>query len=136
MDPYMTLTDGRRVKAYPTPTIHPIHTDTPVPPTTRLDFHVLPSGTVVNKLGPNESGKLIVIDHTVRAGFDLDGALAWCRANGWTVRTWPGGARAWHGPARPVRTRAEIQRLRDELQTYPRPELEGKAHTLDLAFDL
>lgn len=47
------------------------------------------------------------------AGFDLDAALAWCQANGYTVRRWLGGARAWLGGIWPIRTRNQIQRMRD-----------------------
>lgn len=44
--------------------------------------------------------------------FDLDITLARLAASGWTVRRWTTGARAWRGPATPVRTREEILRLR------------------------
>lgn len=67
----------------------------------------------------------------------VDAAAASLEAmEGWTLRRWPGGCRAFRGRPYPIRSRGQIQRLRRELQAYPRPELQGKAWTLDLALDL
>lgn len=49
--------------------------------------------------------------------FDLEKTLQKLEAAGWTVRRWRAGgagvsARAWRGPATPVRTREEILRMR------------------------
>jgi hypothetical protein len=51
------------------------------------------------------------------AGFDLDAALAWCRANDYYTVTWPGGARAWKGSAPwVIRTTHQIAKLRARLE--------------------
>jgi hypothetical protein len=103
---------------------------------TRIDFLVTGATTTVNKMGMNVFEKTIVAEGKTHKNFDLAAALDWLRVRGWTVREWPGGARAWRDGLKPIRSAREIIRLRDELRAYPRPELEGKAHTLDLAFDL
>jgi hypothetical protein len=72
--------------------------------------------------------------------FDLDGALSWCESHGWTVRRWGGseisGARAFRFGLEPIRSTREIQRMRQELKQYPRPELGNQTYALDLAYDL
>ncbi len=103
---------------------------------TRMDFFVTGDRTTVNKLGMNVMGKTIVAEGKTVKNFDLAGALNWCRANGWTVRTWPGGARAWRYGLEPVRDSRQIRNLRDELNFHPRPELEGQGVALDLRYDL
>jgi len=103
---------------------------------TRIDFFVTAGGTIVNKMGMNVFGKTIVAEGKTHKALDLQKSLDWLRVRGWAVREWPGGARTWRDGLAPVRQAREIIRLRDELRNYPRPELEGKAHTLDLAFDL
>ena len=102
----------------------------------RIDFFVTAGGVIVNKMGQNIYNKLIVADGKTVKEFDLEAALHWCEQHGWKVRRWPGGARAWVNELTPVRTKLEIIRLRDQLKLYPRPELEGQAHALDLAYDL
>lgn len=106
------------------------------PEITRIDFFVVPGGVIVNKLGPGFYGKLVVLEGGLKDEFNLENALKWCRSRGWVVRTWPGGARAWKNGLEPVRTKAEIIRLRDDLRTNPRPELEGRGYALELAYDL
>ena len=49
------------------------------------------------------------------AGFDLEAALAWCQANGYTVRRWTGNARAWLNGVRVIRTGHQIQRMRQRF---------------------
>ncbi len=80
-------------------------------------------------------------------GFTLDQALDWFSGNrAWTVRTWPGGARAWLGPLIPVRTKVEIIHERSKLQRWLHDQLSagnfepGKylpgEYQVDLAFDM
>ena len=52
--------------------------------------------------------------------FDLEEALAWCEAHGYTVRRWPGGARAWKGQPWVIRTRGRIRRRRVEVESMAR----------------
>ena len=70
--------------------------------------------------------------------FDLDKALHILEANGWTVRRWWNGARAWRDKIHPVRTRSEIHRARARLNRQVRSGLaQAGAHSfVDLAFDL
>ena len=86
----------------------------------RIDFTTLADGRVIilklrrdmtNPTAPRD----IPTAHDIKpAGFDLDAALDWCQDNGYAIRRWPGGARAWRAP-RPwiIRTRNQIQRMRD-----------------------
>jgi len=100
---------------------------------TRLDFVELPQGAIVNKiLEDHERGVTIVVASGVVPS--LDEALRWCESTGWTVRRWTGGARAWWGGLRPVRSAEQIKQKREELRRYPVPGLQVNA--LDLAYDL
>jgi hypothetical protein len=120
---------------YPTPKVNPITPAMPDVEITRMDFVSLEGGKVtVNKLGQGFYGKLVVIQSNPVA--DLESALSWCVSHGWTVRRWPGGARAWKNGLEPVRSKSEVIRLRDELRNHPRPELQGCAVALDLVYDL
>ena len=123
---------------YPTPKVNPIAStvglDTEI---TRMDFVTTPRGVIVNKLGKNWNGRLVVVTgETKPAGFNLEKALAWCESQGWTVRRWPGGARAWKYGLEPVRSKSQVISLRDDLRQNPRPELQGQAVGLDLLYDL
>jgi len=100
---------------------------------TRLDFVQLPQGALVNKiLEDHARGVTIVVATGVVPS--LDEALNWCESTGWTVRRWTGGARAWWGGLRPVRSAGQIKKKREELLRYPVPGLQVNA--LDLAYDL
>ncbi len=100
---------------------------------TRLDFVQLPQGARVNKILEDHVRKVTIV---VGSGVvpSLDDALRWCENTGWTVRRWPGGARAWWGGLRPVRSAGQIKQKREELMRYPVPGLQVNA--LDLAYDL
>jgi len=63
--------------------------------------------------------------------FDIQVALAWCRANGYTVHQWPGGARAWRSAEPwPVRRAHEIVRVRARLDSEWW-QLSARAHSQD-----
>jgi len=51
----------------------------------------------------------------------------------WQVRRWSGGARAWRGDLKPIRSRNQILQKRESLTRYPIPGVE--LHTLNLALD-
>lgn len=74
--------------------------------------------------------------HPAEAVSTLEDRLTALEQNGWTVRRWPGGARAWRNGLVPVRKAWAIKKLRDDLARTVRPELEGVAWSLDLAYDL
>jgi len=93
----------------------------------RIDFLVLKDTVVVNKFECRE-GRDIPISHSVKPDFDLGAALAWCEGNGYTVRQWDTGARAWKGTPRVIRSRAQIIKARARFSG------EGKVH-MDFAYD-
>jgi hypothetical protein len=101
---------------------------------TRIDFATTADLVVVNKL-VEEPTRAWVFDSTQKPATELETMLAWCEANGWTVRRFlPLGARAWKGTApRPIRTAGQIIKRRDELTRRPVPGLNVIA--LDLAYD-
>jgi hypothetical protein len=65
----------------------------------------------------------------------LEEIVAWLEANGWIVRKWYNGARAFkNGTMAPIRCKFEIIAKRQSLQKWPDPHLQ--IHALDLAYDL
>jgi len=104
---------------------------------TRIDFAIHPQGVVVNKYDRSwEYSPGGLVSHETKTDFDVEAAISWLQKHGWKVRRWPGGARAWLGEIKPIRTRGRIQKIRDELRERPRPELQGAGVALDLAYDL
>jgi hypothetical protein len=84
----------------------------------RIDFAVTATVVVVTKFW-SIGGRDVAPrgPDTKPADFDLDGALAWCEENGYTVRRWDDGARAWKGDTpHPVRMRAQIWRRRERAE--------------------
>ena len=87
----------------------------------RIDFLKLSDGRVVilklrrDATDPAAPRDIPIIGgHDIKADFNLDAALAWCTANGYSVRRWPGGARAWKGVPWVIRTACQIIRMRRE----------------------
>lgn len=113
-----------------------------MPEVTRIDFTVIGDGVLVQKWGVvNDSynPRSIVVESDVKQGFDLQSALAWCSTHGWTVHTWPGGARAWKGEPYPIRDARTIQRKRAELtKKLMLGQTDGTtgSYAYDLAYDL
>lgn len=118
----------------------------------RIDFKVLSDGRVnVLKLRRDDADPAAPRDvplpggHEIKpADFDLEEALAWCEENGYTVRRWPGGARAWRGEPWAIRTGWQIVKLRRELEAKWRVEFHRNPGrwsrfdtllSLDLAYD-
>ena len=103
--------------------------------TTRIDLLIIPTeGVLVRKYaeGWESDPSLRPAIHTNTTA-SLDEFVAWLEAHGWTVRRWPGGARGFLGKQFPVRTKAEIKRLREQFYRFPVKGVE--AHALDLAFE-
>ena len=125
---------------------------------TRVDLQVTAGGLVSHKFADGWFERQRNTDLGLRTEpkWTLDAAVEWLEAHGYTVHRWPGGkrwpegARAWLGEIRPVRTKAQILMLRNqvayEMETrrnqsaYEMPN--DPAHpgveynTLDLAYDL
>lgn len=68
--------------------------------------------------------------------WDIDSAAAKLEQDGWTVRRWPGGARAWRIKARPVRTGEYANRFRERLLANPPQALAGRITSYDKYLDL
>ena len=70
------------------------------------------------------------------AGLTVEAAADKLEAQGWTVRRWPGGARAWRIKPRPVRTGEYANRFRDRLLANQPLGLEGRVTSYDKYLDL
>jgi len=101
---------------------------------------------IVTKLRrePEERRDIPIDSETKSAGFDLERAIGWCEENGYTVHRWGGGARAWKAEPWVIRTRRQIQKLRQRLEGAARSKMRqnpGQWHpeesllSLDLAYD-
>jgi len=103
---------------------------------TRIDMFVVPSGIQVMKYAEDWhfDPRARPTDRYLSAT-QLDEMILWLKDNGWVVRQWnvegQTGARAWKETIRPVRTRAEIMRKRNQLKNA-----RFWGATLDLAFDM
>lgn len=69
-------------------------------------------------------------------GWTVDSAAAKLEADGWTVRRWPGGARAWRIALRPVRTGEYANRFRDRMLANPPAAVAGRITSYDKYLDL
>jgi hypothetical protein len=110
----------------------------------RIDFIQTPQGTAVRRYIRHPFRDRMYKHDTKPPNFDLDAALDWCTQNGYTVRKWNGGARAWKGAPWPIRTAWQIMRKRHDIEQIALAKMKanpGKWHTeesilqLDLAYD-
>ena len=109
----------------------------------RIDFSTLGDGRViVQKLrrdtttNPARPRDIPVSTEVKPAGFAMADALAWCQSNGYVVRQWADGARAWRGIPWPIRTRAQIQRKRAQAEKRARGTGgSGALLSLDFAYE-
>lgn len=69
-------------------------------------------------------------------GWTVESAADKLKADGWKVRRWPGGARAWRVDPRPVRTGPYADRFRERMLANPPKALEGKITSYDKYLDL
>lgn len=69
-------------------------------------------------------------------GWTVESAAAKLEAEGWTVRRWPGGARAWRIKPRPVRTGEYASRFRDRMLANPPQALADRITSYDKFLDL
>ena len=105
---------------------------------TRIDLFQIPAGVLVHKYPHYWTAATPPASTTTNAAMSLDAMVAWLNENGWTVRRWPGGARAWKGEMLPVRSRYQIKRKREELKArWQEGNAQGvQIHAIDLAYDL
>ncbi len=107
---------------------------------TRIDFLKIQDGWQVTKFAERD-GHWVALDSRLNPPlrgqdhFDVDQALAWLEEHGWTVRRWPGGARAWLGKPRVIRTREQIIRLRRQYERFGAPAGVSLVN-VDMAYDL
>ena len=93
----------------------------------RIDFTILSKQVIVNKM-MQRNGRTVVVCHEIKSDLDLEAALNWCMNNGFTVRRWDGGARAFFGKPWPIRNRSQIRKARERFSG------EGKVN-MDFAYD-
>lgn len=102
----------------------------------RIDFSTHDNLWIVKKFPYGWTAKTPAIKTVEYPGdFDFDGALGWCSEHGWTVRTWPGGARAWRHEIEPVRERATILSMRNQVQIRTGSGQIDSRKNYDLAYD-
>ena len=76
---------------------------------TRVDMHENPMGVTVHQFEDGWRTTNSANEAHVNYATSLPDMVSWFRSKGWTVREWPGGARAFLGPARPVRGEGEAR---------------------------
>ena len=107
-------------------------------PYTRVDLFEMPAGGVRvywYHTGWERKMNTPPATNHINSVMSLAEMVSWLDENGWTVRTWPKGARGFLGSPHPIRTRYEIKKKRSHFERFPPPELEGIIHALDFAFD-
>lgn len=81
-------------------------------PTTRVDFVQRSDGWHILKYCAGWTAKTHPVSDELKTEEEVNAALSWCEKNKWTVRRWQGGARAFRGAPKPVRTANEIRAMR------------------------
>ncbi len=69
-------------------------------------------------------------------GWTVSSAADKLEGDGWKVRRWPGGARAWRIAPRPVRTGRRADRFRERLLSCPPSGLDDRVTGYDKYLDL
>jgi len=104
----------------------------------RIDFTIIAGGVQVMKFrrdvsNPQRPRDIPIIDGASMkpVEFDLEAAISWCKAAGYTVREIPGrSARAWLGDKPwPIRSRSRIKRMRQSA------ERANRDYFIDFAYD-
>lgn len=106
---------------------------------TRVDMKANVNGVFVQQFEDGWTAMTPPVERHTNAETSLADMVAWFKQRGWTVREWPGGARAFRGQPMPVRTKGEILRLRRRIDLdamLKRLPPGVQAHALDLAVDL
>jgi hypothetical protein len=102
---------------------------------TRIDIMQVSGKWVVKKYPYGWSAKTRPLTEKQLSDSEAAFAINWCKQNGWTVREFPGGARAWKGEVKPVRDAMAIRSLRRQIEAnFQRMEIDQRRQ-FDLAFD-
>jgi hypothetical protein len=102
---------------------------------TRVDLYQNPNGIFICKYAEGWTASTPAIARYTISDRSLDDLVdALQRTSGWTVRRWPGGARAWRGKPMPIRSRTAILRKRDEVTRLHPSGVQ--VCTLDFALDM
>jgi hypothetical protein len=104
---------------------------------TRVDFLKIGNEYHIRKYCYGWTAKTPAISDKVVDVQQWLAAAEWCQANGWNVRHWADGARAWKGEVKPVRDRAGILAMRRKVEAeYSHGENIGTNKMFqDFAFD-
>jgi hypothetical protein len=83
----------------------------------RVDFVKLGDALHIQKYPYGWTANTRPIEDKVVSLAERESAISWCESRGWTVRRWPDGARAFKGPAMPVRDARTIRSMRNRVNT-------------------
>lgn len=102
---------------------------------TRIDIMQISGKWQVLKFPRGWTGKTRPISKRELTDDEAKTAIQWCKQNRWSVREFPGGARAWKGEVKPVRDASTIMRIRRQIiANFERSEIDTRRQS-DLAFD-
>jgi len=85
--------------------------------TTRVDIVKMPDGWHYRKYPYGWTAKTRPMTNEVKTEEEIGVIVAWCQKNGWNIRAWPGGYRAFKGQPIPVRDRASIMLMRRKVES-------------------
>lgn len=106
---------------------------------TRIDIIRMPDGWHSRKYPFGWTAKTRPLSDDIKSEAEIRQILEWCEAKKWTVRRWPGGARAFRGDPKPVRDRAAIlamrRRANEEMRSPHQTGIETGKTFYDFAFD-
>jgi hypothetical protein len=105
--------------------------------TTRIDFILSTNGWHIRKYPYGWTAKTQPIEDKLQPESVVQSAIAWCKQQGWVMREWPNGARAFKDKERPVRDASTILSMRRTIEAqYARGDLSsGNMKFYDFAFD-
>lgn len=103
---------------------------------TRIDFLQTKSGWKIDKYPYGWTAQTPALQTEQKSkDFDVDSCVSWCRENGWEIRIWDGGARAWRDKIRPVRDAETIKQMRANSDRNLRTGFDDPRWHMDLAFE-
>lgn len=78
---------------------------------TRIDLREVPTGILVQSFEDDWRTTNDANESHLNYTTTLPLMVEWLKDNGWTVREWPGGARAFKGLPRPVRPASAVKNI-------------------------
>ena len=99
----------------------------------RIDMLQVPDGVRVMKWPLDWAPGTPPVVNYLNQEMSILEMTAFLESKGWIIRRWPTGARAWKDKLRPIRTRSQIWRKREQYSRHPLPNME--LHAVDFAFD-